>query len=115
VAALAVVLLTALAPAGLSASAARSAAAAPGARLWVARYNGPENTGSKATAVAVSPTGQTVFVTGSSRKGTGTGSAYLTVAYNATTGAQLWETAYGGQSGFDDIATSTTAGPAGTL
>jgi outer membrane protein assembly factor BamB len=63
--------------------------AATGARLWVARYDAGVN----AVAVAVSPDGGTVYVTGTSVFGdTGpcTGLAYGTVAYNAATGAQLW-------------------------
>jgi DNA-binding beta-propeller fold protein YncE len=67
-------------------------AAAPGAQLWVARYNGPKNSWNRATEVAVSPDGSTVFVTGSS------GPSYATVAYNAATGAQLWVQRYGANS-----------------
>ena len=67
-------------------------AAAPGAQLWVARYNGPKNSWNNAAAVAVSPTGSTVFVTGSS------GPSYATVAYNTATGAQLWAKRYGSGS-----------------
>ena len=51
-----------------------------GGQLWVQRYAD----GGGAHAVAVSPDGRTVFVTGG---GGGSGS---TVAYRANTGAQLW-------------------------
>jgi hypothetical protein len=68
------------------------AAAAPGAQLWVARYNGPKKSWNSAASLAVSPTGSTVFVTGSS------GPSYATVAYNAATGAQLWVKRYGSGS-----------------
>src|SRR5215468_8506509 len=54
-------------------------AAAPGARLWVARYNGPKKSWNNAASLAVSPDGRTVFVTGSS------GPSYATVAYNTAT------------------------------
>ncbi len=58
--------------------------AATGARLWVTRYNGPANGDDAARSVAVSPSGSTVYVTGSSYPGS------VTLAYSAATGAQLW-------------------------
>ena len=58
--------------------------AATGARLWVARYNGPANGDDAARSVAVSPGGSTVYVTGGSNPGS------ATLAYSAATGAQLW-------------------------
>jgi DNA-binding beta-propeller fold protein YncE len=55
--------------------------AVTGARLWASRYNGP---GSAAgCCVIVSPAGTRVFVTGSSARGTGTGSDYATLAYRS--------------------------------
>jgi outer membrane protein assembly factor BamB len=88
--------------------------AATGAQLWVKRYNGPGN-GSGANSVAVSPNGGTVFVTGSSA---GTGSKldtyfFATVAYNATTGAQLWLKRYNGISGRSGDAYSVAVSPSG--
>jgi hypothetical protein len=74
------------------------AAAAPGAQLWVARYNGPKKSWNSAASLAVSPTGSTVFVTGSS------GPSYATVAYNTATGARLWVTRYNGPGNSDDVA-----------
>ena len=58
--------------------------AATGAQLWVTRYNGPANGDDAARSVAVSPSGSTVYVTGSSYPGS------ATLAYSAATGAQLW-------------------------
>ena len=72
--------------AGLTGAGTTLAAASPGARLWAARYDNPGNGG--ATSVAVSPNGNTVFVTGTSL--TATSYYYATVAYDAATGAQRW-------------------------
>ena len=69
--------------------------ATTGAKLWVKRYNGPAKSLDSATSVAVSPGGGTVFVTGESA-GINSGPDYATVAYNATTGAQLWVKRYNG-------------------
>ncbi len=55
--------------------------AATGARLWASRYNGPGNEGDHATSLAVGPAGDTVYVTGDSSGGAGTGPDYATVAY----------------------------------
>jgi hypothetical protein len=54
--------------------------AATGVREWGRRYNGPNDSGDVAHAVAVSPDGSRVFVTGYSG-GVQTGSDYATVAY----------------------------------
>jgi len=86
--------------------------AATGAQLWVARYNGPGNGDDKATSVAVSPDGGTVFVTGEST-GTTSGFDYATIAYNAATGAQLWVARYNGPGYRDDVARSVAVSPGG--
>jgi WD40 repeat protein len=68
--------------------------AATGAQRWAARYNGVSG-GNYAHALAVSPNGKTVFVTGSSI-GAHNSYDYATVAYNTVTGAQLWAKRYNG-------------------
>lgn len=68
--------------------------AVTGAQLWVARYNGPGNGFDYGLAVAVSPGGSTVYVTGRSPGGAQDSSNYATVAYSAATGAQLWVRRY---------------------
>jgi PQQ-like domain len=76
--------------------------ASTGAQLWASRYNGPGNGADYPLALAASPDGSTVFVTGES---IGSGSAwdYATVAYDAGTGAQLWVRRYDGPvDGFDE-------------
>jgi hypothetical protein len=68
--------------------------AATGAQRWAARYNGVSG-GNYAHALAVSPNGKTVFVTGASA-GAHDSYDYATVAYNAVTGAQRWAKRYNG-------------------
>ena len=95
------------------AAGASSAAASPGAQLWVKRYNGTGNSTDDATSVAVSPGGGTVFVTGSS-PGTSTSfEDYATVGYNAATGAQLWVSRYNGPDNSEDEASSVAVSPDG--
>jgi outer membrane protein assembly factor BamB len=87
-------------PARAQSLATAQALAVPGAKLWARRFSGPGNGSDVANSVAVSPGGGRVFVTGLS---TGTSeSDYLTVAYNAATGAQLWTARYNGPGGGDE-------------
>jgi PQQ-like domain len=90
--------------------------AATGAQLWAARYNGPANGGANASAVAVSPDGATVFVTGFSKRTLTTrrgNTDYATVAYDAATGARLWVARYNGPGKREDTAASLAVSPAG--
>jgi len=87
--------------------------AADGARRWASRYNGPANRGDFAYAVAVSPGGRSVYVTGASFAGASTGNDFATVAYNAATGARLWTRRYNGPGNGGDQATSVAVSPAG--
>jgi hypothetical protein len=86
--------------------------AATGARRWARRYNGPANRGDFAYAVAVSPGGRTVYITGASFGGASTGNDYATIAYNAATGARLWARRYNGPGSGADQATSLAVSPA---
>jgi WD40 repeat protein len=84
--------------------------AATGARRWIGRYNGPGNGIDSASAVAVSPDGHTVFVTGTS-KGATSGPDYATVAYDAATGHRHWVGRYNGPGNNKDDARSLTVSP----
>jgi hypothetical protein len=86
--------------------------AASGARAWLRRYTGPGSGEDLATSVAVGPAGGTVFVTGASARADGSGNDYATIAYNATSGAQLWAARYGGPAD-DDDAIAVAVGPWG--
>ena len=72
--------------------------AATGVNLWTRRYAGPAGGLDQANAIAVSPDGTMVFVTGASE---GDGNDYLTVAYDALDGAELWQERYSGPGGGD--------------
>ena len=87
--------------------------AVTGARLWAARYNGPGNGSDAASAVAVSPGGGRVFVTGASQ-GTRSGPDYATVAYSAVTGARLWAARYNGPGNGSDAASAVAVSPGGS-
>jgi len=88
--------------------------AATGAQLWVRRYNGHGSGDDAARSVGVSPGGGTVFVTGgSTRTGAITGDDYVTIAYNAATGARRWLSRYNGHANLKDFAHSLATGPGG--
>lgn len=106
---------TSFAPAGRSEYATVAYNAATGSRLWVRLYRGPGHLGNDASSVAVSPTGRTVYVTGTSatyRNGTGD---YATIAYDGATGARLWVRGYhlGHGCYFGSDASSVAVSPRG--
>lgn len=82
---------------------------ATGAQLWAKRYNGTGNSYDFGYAVAVSPNGSKVFVTGSST-GRTSKSDYATLAYNTATGTRLWVKRY--HKG-DDAANAVAVSPSG--
>jgi hypothetical protein len=83
---------------------------ATGYQLWASRYNGPANAQDDAYAMAISPDGTNVFVTGPSARPDGSWD-YATVAYSAATGAQLWVRRYNGPGNSDDIPRSIVVMP----
>ncbi len=84
-----------------------------GARLWLARYDGPASDSDSARDLAVSPDGTTVFVTGTAY-GLGTVTDYTTIAYDAANGARLWAARYDGPISMWDYASSLAVSPDGT-
>ena len=87
---------------------------ATGAQLWAARYDGPANKRDEADSLAVSRDGTKVFVTGTSFGGNAAREDYATVAYDASTGAQLWVTRYDGPMTGKDSSSSLALSGDGT-
>jgi hypothetical protein len=89
--------------------------AATGARLWTRQYDGGGF--DDAAAVAVSPDGSRLYVTGTSYGGpVGDADAdYATIAYNAVSGARLWARWYNGPGNSRDVAQAMAVSPAGTV
>ena len=86
-------------------SAVGSHALEPG-EVWVSRFDGPAHLHDRANAVAVSPDGTAVFVTGWIEVEEAD-TNYGTLAYDVMTGEELWASSYDGPAGefFDrDIA-----------
>jgi len=84
-------LALAVGPVALAAGAARASTSAGGDQLWLARYDGG-NGDDVGSAVAASPDGSTVFVTGSIA--VPPWRDFETLAYDAATGNELWSARY---------------------
>jgi hypothetical protein len=96
-------LVVTLVSVGVGSFAGVASAAAPVSQLWVERFNGPKNSYDAASALGVSPDGSEVIVTGRSA---GSSIDYVTVAYDTSTGAELWVKRYNGAANGDDYATA---------
>ena len=82
--------------------------------LWLRRYNGPGNGSDSAQAIALSPDGTKIFVTGySDGADPGFSFDYATVAYDVATGRKLWLNRYSG-SVCTDAAAALAVSPDGT-
>jgi DNA-binding beta-propeller fold protein YncE len=82
-----------------------------GANVWARRYNGTGNRNDIANAIAVSPDGSKVFVTGRSRNASGN-SDYLTYAYSSK-GVGVWLRRYDGTAHRNDMANAIAVSPDG--
>jgi DNA-binding beta-propeller fold protein YncE len=105
--------------------AAPAGATGGGTKLWRAFYDGGivdsfgRDGDDTPHATATSPDGTKVFVAGSSDGPAGQGKNYTTIAYNPSTGAQLWVATYtstvnGAPVQFDDVANAIAVSPDGT-
>jgi outer membrane protein assembly factor BamB len=79
-----------------------------GLPLWTARYDGPAENWDIPHGIAVDPLGRRVYVTGES-VGQGTWQKYATLAYDAATGAPLWEQRYSGTTTYSDVPAGAAA------
>src|SRR5207247_2301044 len=83
-----------------------------GQEQWVARYNGPGNSGDSANSIAIDSAGN-VYVTGKSF-GSGTDSDYATVKYDSF-GQEQWLARYNGPGNSGDSANSIAIDSAGNV
>src|SRR5437773_818868 len=83
-----------------------------GQEQWVARYNGPENSGDYAVAIAVDASGN-VYVTGQSW-GLGTPPDYATVKYDSA-GQEQWVARYNGPGNGGDFANGIAVDASGNV
>src|SRR5262249_9945238 len=83
--------------------------AATGAQLWAKAYQA--STFSDPVAIAVSPDGARVYVTGNTRSAIGPGA---TVAYDARTGQQLWASRYEPKAAYGSSVDGLAVSPDGT-
>jgi hypothetical protein len=86
--------------------------ASTGTKLWARLYDDPHNLVDSAYAAVASPDGTEVFVTGFGRSLSG-GPDYATLAYDASSGAKLWASRYGGPGSGQDAAFSIAVSPDG--
>lgn len=84
--------------------------ATDGVQQWVGRYDGPDQKDEQVSALTVSHDGTRLFVTGTSQSQT-TDDDYATVAFDATTGSQIWAARYDGPAHGFDAAESIVVSP----
>jgi WD40 repeat protein len=87
--------------------------AVTGSPLWLKDYDGPGHSSDYAYALAVSPDGSKVFVTGQSQ-GASTGYDYATIAIDAESGASVWLRRFNGPGNGSDYGQGLAVSPDGT-
>lgn len=87
--------------------------ATSGSQIWSSIYNGPDNYYDSAADLKVSPDGTRVYVTGGSTS-YNVPANFVTIAYAADTGQQLWIAFYDSSAGLDDNVVSMTLSADGT-
>jgi len=85
---------------------------ADGTQSWMAVHHGPgRGAGDRGRALAVAPDGATVYATGASPLDDRSGAlGYATLAYDLTTGAELWAARYDGPGGTNAPASVAVSG-----
>jgi DNA-binding beta-propeller fold protein YncE len=86
---------------------------ATGELLWTATFDDPKGSSDVTAALAVSPDGARVFVTGQTPAGSSSYQDIVTIAYDAVTGAQEWISDFGESQG-NDWPTDLAVSPDGT-
>lgn len=82
---------------------------ATGDLIWTTDHDGPDGLDDQANDIATSPDGARVYVTGYTDTGDPARNDYLTLAYDAATGAILWQATYHGPRGGDRAETIAVA------
>ena len=88
--------------------------AATGAKVWARRYHAARTRVDYASSLSVSPDGSAVFVTGTSVGSATTDEDWVTVAYDASTGATLWANRYNGRADGPDWTSEVATSPDGS-
>jgi DNA-binding beta-propeller fold protein YncE len=83
-----------------------------GATLWTTRFDEPTSDDDYPYGAEVSPDGTRVYVTGSAHSSTA--SDFVTLAYDASTGSQLWSATYDGTGHRFDFARALDVSPDGS-
>ncbi|MFG1708287.1 S8 family serine peptidase [Nonomuraea sp. M3C6] len=86
--------------------------AATGEQLWSAQHNGPANGSDIPSAMEVAADGKAVFVTGASSDPK-TETDWATIAYDTTTGKEIWTDRYDGPAHSSDNPQDITLAPGG--
>jgi len=87
--------------------------AATGEQLWKSRYDGPRHQEDQANAMAVSPDGSRVYLTGFS-EGSNRARDIVTLAYRASSGALAWVRRYNGPADSHDNGKAIAVSPDGS-